>query len=245
MNDIVESIKHELKWRKNAVPLFIGDYGSRAIGLNKSDSDYDYKVIYLQPLADYHRISVPRDTVEILINDDGKICEIGCWDIHKAVRLFYRGNYTMIEWLCMNSQYIHPGFPIEEFIQLYLHDYNPIRHVQHFAGRGLLTIKKARNHKLHNTIYCWLACNYILQKRFINNFHVDELLKSLNSNRLRNEISKFIEMRRNDDERYQSDYVILINDIIKDLKEYRSFKSDKVKRNKDDYDKLLHQCLNL
>lgn len=69
--------------------------GSRAWGFASPDSDYDVRFIYVRPLTEYIKTSVPRDTIEVC---DGDIDASG-WDIIKAARLLRKSNPSLMEWL--------------------------------------------------------------------------------------------------------------------------------------------------
>ncbi len=70
--------------------------GSRAWGFPSRDSDYDVRFIFVRPLADYLRVSPPRDVIERPIDD---LLDLGGWDLRKALGLAVRSNAVVGEWL--------------------------------------------------------------------------------------------------------------------------------------------------
>lgn len=73
--------------------------GSRAWGFASDDSDYDVRFLYVRPHDRYFSINVEgkRDVIECPITND---LDIRGWDIRKALRLLYKSNPPLLEWLC-------------------------------------------------------------------------------------------------------------------------------------------------
>lgn len=76
--------------------LLAVESGSRAWGFPSPDSDYDCRFLYVRPLADYLRLSPPRDVIERPLRD---VFDVNGWDIAKALRLMLKGNAIVAEWL--------------------------------------------------------------------------------------------------------------------------------------------------
>lgn len=70
--------------------------GSRAWGFPSADSDYDIRFIYHHPQAWYITAFEKKDHIDIVIEDD---LDAGGWDIGKCLRLLYKGNAVLQEWL--------------------------------------------------------------------------------------------------------------------------------------------------
>ena len=86
--------------------LLAVESGSRAWGFPSPDSDYDCRFVYVRPLADYLRLSPPRDVIETPLDP---VLDVNGWDLAKALRLLLKGNAVVIEWLM--SPIVYRGEP--------------------------------------------------------------------------------------------------------------------------------------
>ena len=78
--------------------LYACESGSRAWGFASTDSDWDVRFIYVHPLNWYLAVDLEqkRDVIELPITDD---LDFSGWDLQKALKLFYKSNPPLIEWL--------------------------------------------------------------------------------------------------------------------------------------------------
>ena len=78
--------------------LYACESGSRAWGFASTDSDWDIRFIYIHPLQWYLSVDLEtkRDVIELPITDD---LDFSGWDLRKALKLFYKSNPPLIEWL--------------------------------------------------------------------------------------------------------------------------------------------------
>ena len=95
--EIVNKLK-EIEKEFDIEILWAIDAGSRAWGIASKDSDFDIRFIYKRKIEDYLKLNKEADTIEIPICDSLDI--IG-YDLEKVLRLLYKSNPTMYEW--MNS----------------------------------------------------------------------------------------------------------------------------------------------
>ena len=86
----------ELEEKENIKILLAVESGSRAWGFESPDSDYDVRFIYVRNKDDYLCLEEPRDVIELPIEGD---LDINGWDLRKALRLLYKCNPTLSEWL--------------------------------------------------------------------------------------------------------------------------------------------------
>ncbi|MBZ9675366.1 DNA polymerase beta superfamily protein [Mesorhizobium sp. ES1-1] len=75
--------------------LFAIESGSRAWGFPSPDSDYDWRFVYVRPVADHLVLEQARDVIEFPI--EGEV-DAGGWDLRKALRLALGGNAVIVEW---------------------------------------------------------------------------------------------------------------------------------------------------
>jgi hypothetical protein len=83
---------------------YAAESGSRAWGFASPDSDYDVRFIYWHDHDWYLDLFEHRDTIEWM-SDDKQFDFVG-WDIRKALRLLYKSNPSLIEWLTSNQIYV-------------------------------------------------------------------------------------------------------------------------------------------
>jgi uncharacterized protein len=76
--------------------LFAVESGSRAWGFASPDSDYDCRFLYVRAVGDYLRLFPPRDVIETPLD---AIFDVNGWDLQKALRLLFKGNAVVLEWM--------------------------------------------------------------------------------------------------------------------------------------------------
>ena len=97
--------------------------GSRAWGFASPDSDYDVRFLYVRTREDYLQLDPLRDVIEQPIND---LLDINGWDLQKALRLMYKSNPTLFEWLKSPIIYIETEFADE--MRRVMSDYFSVKH---------------------------------------------------------------------------------------------------------------------
>ena len=88
----------DIQVSEEVVILYACESGSRAWGFPSEDSDYDVRFIYVRPKDWYLSIDLEtkRDVIERPISDE---LDIAGWDLRKALKLFYKSNPPLLEWL--------------------------------------------------------------------------------------------------------------------------------------------------
>jgi hypothetical protein len=89
----------------NVRVLFAIESGSRAWGFASPNSDYDVRFIYAHPKDWYVAVDLEqkRDVIEYEIVDE---IDINGWDARKALKLFWKSNPALIEWVQSPIVYI-------------------------------------------------------------------------------------------------------------------------------------------
>ena len=102
--DILERIR-AAEEEHNVKVIYAIESGSRAWGFASPNSDYDVRFVYVRPKDWYLTIDVEdkRDVIEYPIVDD---IDINGWDLRKALKLLWRSNPAIIEWLQSPIVYI-------------------------------------------------------------------------------------------------------------------------------------------
>jgi hypothetical protein len=89
----------------NVRVLYAVESGSRAWGFESPNSDYDVRFIYAHPKDWYVAVDLEqkRDVIEYEIVDE---IDINGWDVRKALKLFWKSNPALIEWVQSPIVYI-------------------------------------------------------------------------------------------------------------------------------------------
>jgi hypothetical protein len=116
INPIAGKVRKELLSRLKAAEkehnvkvLYAVESGSRAWGFESRNSDYDVRFIYAHPEDWYLSVDLEekRDVIEYDIVDD---FDISGWELRKALKLLYKSNPNIVEWLQSPIVYIDDGF---------------------------------------------------------------------------------------------------------------------------------------
>ncbi len=99
--DVHTEIMHRLAKteREQGVRILLAvESGSRAWGFASANSDFDVRFIYARPTAWYLAVDLEerRDVIEYAITDD---IDLNGWDVRKTLRLLWKSNPTIVEWL--------------------------------------------------------------------------------------------------------------------------------------------------
>ena len=98
---ILEKLK-ELETAEHLKVLHAVESGSRAWGFASPDSDYDCRFIYVRQKEEYLKLNPVRDVAEVQLDD---VFDINGWDLQKMLKLLYKSNPTIFEW--MNSPIVY------------------------------------------------------------------------------------------------------------------------------------------
>jgi len=134
MEEIISRL-NEIEKDENVTIFYACESGSRAWGFPSKDSDYDVRFLYLRSRDWYLSIDVEekRDVVERPISD---MLDINGWDLRKALKLFYKSNPPLLEWLNSSIIYQQKLTIVEKLKELVPEYYSPVackHHYQHMA----------------------------------------------------------------------------------------------------------------
>lgn len=113
-------------------------YNFKASGFASPDSDYDVRFLYVRTREDYLQLDPLRDVIEQPIND---LLDINGWDLQKALRLMYKSNLTLFEWLKSPIIYMETEFADE--MRRVMSDYFSVKHsLYHYISMAEGNYKK-------------------------------------------------------------------------------------------------------
>ena len=138
MEKIIVQKLHEIEEKEHVKILLAVESGSRAWGFASPDSDYDVRFLYVRTREDYLQLDPLRDVIEQPIND---LLDINGWDLQKALRLMYKSNPTLFEWLKSPIIYMETEFADE--MRRVMSDYFSVRHsLYHYISMAEGNYKK-------------------------------------------------------------------------------------------------------
>ncbi len=124
-------IIQEIEIKENIKILYACESGSRAWGFPSLDSDYDIRFIYQRRKNDYLSVfSIEEDIKYPIVGD----LDIYGWDIRKVLKLLYKSNCTLYEWLQSPICYGDYSFFKNDFITLLDYAPNLRAHMHHYLG---------------------------------------------------------------------------------------------------------------
>lgn len=139
-NKIDEDVQKEILRRIKAAEaehgvkiLYAIESGSRAWGFESPNSDYDVRFIYAHPKDWYLAVNLEdkRDVIEYPIVDE---IDINGWDIRKALKLFWKSNPAIVEWLQSPIVYVDDNHFAAKARSLITSVYSNAKGVYHYRS---------------------------------------------------------------------------------------------------------------
>jgi len=96
MNQAIQAELDRIQTRFGITYLLVCESGSRAWDFASPDSDYDVRFVYFHPVDWYLQVFEQRDVIERPIDE---VLDISGWELRKALRLLWRSNPALQEWL--------------------------------------------------------------------------------------------------------------------------------------------------
>ncbi|MDS9471874.1 nucleotidyltransferase domain-containing protein [Sporosarcina pasteurii] len=171
MNELILKKLIEIEERFQVKVLYAVESGSRAWGIHSKDSDYDVRFIYIhQPnwylSIDPQGVGAKRDVIELPIND---VLDISGWEITKALRLFRKGNPTLLEWLRSDNIYCQKPSLVTRLRSLAPEIFNPTASLHHYLNMAKnnyqLYLQKSEIKNCLYAIRSILACKWIKENK--------------------------------------------------------------------------------
>lgn len=154
---VIQDKLKEIEDKENIRIILAVESGSRAWGFESPDSDYDVRFIYVRNHNDYLKLHEYRDVIEWELND---VMDINGWDIKKALRLMYKSNPTLFEWL--NSGIVYKANEESEQLRNLSYNYfsekKVIKHYQHTAKNNYKAYLTKDRVKLKKYFYALRPC---------------------------------------------------------------------------------------
>lgn len=216
MEKIITERLKEIEKKENIHILTAVESGSRAWGFSSPDSDYDVRFIYIRSEEDYLRLEPFRDVIEL--PPDG-VLDINGWDLRKTLKLLYKSNPALAEWLFSPIVYAGDGF--RQKLGSVMGDYfSPKRGVYHYLGmatgnyRKYLKGEMVRAKKYFYVLRPILACRWIIDKETSPPVRFSELADEELPKELRKDVKSLLDLKINYPEMKEIKRIDKINEYI-------------------------------
>lgn len=202
MQNLICKKLQEIEKKENVKILLAVESGSRAWGFESPDSDYDVRFIYVRKKEDYLRLDKVRDVIELPLND---VLDMNGWDLQKALRLLYKSNPTLFEWLASPIVYLETPFA-EELRAIMPKYFSPKSSLYHYISmaegnyRAYLKGEMVKAKKYFYVLRPILACRWILDKGTHPPVLFSELMKAELSDELRGDVKRLLDLKMNSPE---------------------------------------------
>ena len=217
MRETIVSKLKEIEKENNVRILLAVESGSRAWGFASPDSDYDVRFIYVRKASDYLKLEGMRDVIELPINDT---LDINGWDITKALRLLYKSNPTLFEWLSSPIIYYKDEEFCSKFYPLLSKYFSAKSGLYHYLSmaksnyREFLQGDIVKAKKYFYVLRPVLACRWILEKGTPPPMKFTELVLAELPKDLQAEIDSLLDIKMNSPEIKTVPCVDPINDYL-------------------------------
>ncbi len=201
-SEIRQTIGNELRQieeRENVRILYAAESGSRAWGFASPDSDYDVRFIYMRPKNEYLRLKPHRDVIELPIDD---VLDINGWDLPKTLRLLYKNNPSLFEWV--NSPIVYRSTEFAGRLCTLMQDYFfPRSNMQHYYSMAFNNYaRKSTDETLKPKKYFYvlrplLACRYVYEHGKPAPISFRELLECELPDALNPAVERLLELKMN------------------------------------------------
>lgn len=206
----------EIEEKENVKVLHAVESGSRAWGVESSDSDYDVRFIFVRPKEDYLRLSEKRDVIEWQLDE---VLDINGWDLKKTLIQFHKGNATLFEWA--NSPVVYKT--TDEWKAIYESSkqyFSEKAALYHYYGTANSTYKqylqedKVKYKKYIYALRPLFACKYIETNHTIPPVRFEALFHQSLPKELSEEIEQILTIKAKSNEKDQNPKMPVIHRYI-------------------------------
>ncbi len=198
--------------------VYACESGSRAWGFPSQTSDYDVRFIYKHPPDWYLSIFEKRDVIEMPLD---KVLDINGWDFRKMLRLLYKGNTPLQEWLCSPIVYRTSDTVMNAVTDLAYKAFRPESACHHYlsmAKKKTMLIQSGTDAPVKAYLYALrpiLCCRWIIANQTQPPMRIDDLLaKFLPRGKVRLAVDHLMEARESGAE---TDTIALIPVLVEFL----------------------------
>lgn len=191
----IQDILTEIEEKENVKIIAAFEVGSRAWGLESPDSDYDVRFIYVRNINDYLKLNEVRDVIEWQLDDT---LDVNGWDIRKVLKLLYKSNATVFEWLSSPIAYrtSEECEKLKDLLPIYFSKKRLIFHYYKLARNNYKRYLQTDTVKLKEYLYVirfilaskWIINNNTIPPMSFDELDIDDEIKS--------EVAELVDMKK-------------------------------------------------
>lgn len=236
---IIDKLK-QIEKHYNVKIIFAIESGSRAWGFESKNSDYDVRFVYIRKTEDYLKLSPYKDVIEWELNETFDICG---WDIVKTLRLVFKSNPTIFEWL--SSPIIYKGEEeIETFKKLAEQYFSPLKSLFHYKTMAIndyvryLKAEKVILKKYFYALRPILAAKWIIEYKTQAPMLFEELMESQLEKGIKKLVNELVKLKQNSLETNMIEKNKILNQYIESEIKYIESNIDNFKEKINNFDLL-------
>lgn len=219
MKETIKSKLYNLEKVSNIKILYACESGSRAWGFPSPDSDYDVRFIYAHNVDWHLSLLDKKDTIDIPINED---LDIGGWEIKKALRLLWKSNPPLQEWLQSPIVYQTDGQFLKDIHGLSKEFFSPIAVMHHYLSMSKKYFEACQENdevKLKKYFYALrtaIAGNWVREKGTIPPIELSKMFEIV-PQKVEVKIQELIEVKSQQNEDYLHSREPLIDEFLTEV----------------------------
>lgn len=199
MNRLVPEKLREIEDTYGVTVLWAVESGSRAWGFESPDSDFDVRFIYKHKRPFYLQLNQERDVIELPIDDTW---DVSGWDLDKTLKLLYKSNPTLFEWLQSPIVYAQTDF-IDRMRPLgdqYFSEKKMLHHYLNTAKNNYNRHLKGEQVKPKKYFYALrpiLACRWIERYHSVPPIRFEELCEAVLPQEMKGHVEALLDIKMN------------------------------------------------
>ncbi|MES2765044.1 MAG: nucleotidyltransferase domain-containing protein [Bacteroidota bacterium] len=223
MTEEIQQKLSEIESTNNVKILFACESGSRAWGFPSPDSDFDVRFVYIHAPDAYLSIDEKRDVIELPVNE---ILDISGWDIRKALKLFYKSNAPLYEWMQSPILYRENFGFLKELLSLAPEYFCHRAGMHHYLSMAANCFKndlqkgEVRLKKYFYALRPILAARWIAERKEVPPMEFHTLLKLINDQKILLQIDALLKRKLVSNESEMIVQIAELNDFIQSQIEF-------------------------
>lgn len=235
MKKDIQSLLGTIEQQNQVEVLYACESGSRMWGFESTDSDYDIRFIYRCKPEWYLDIFERTDTIDSIRQSfEGVPLDFSGWEMSKALRLYYKRNPTIFEWLQSSEIYKESTTFAQELRNVSPTFYSrkaSFYHYFHMARNNYREFLQGDRVKLKKYLYVVrpiLACIYIKEDRGIPPVNFFELVnETLPDGGLKDDILELVRRKKAGEELQIGPRIPSISNFL--TEKFEQFRKEKPK----------------
>ncbi|NRY59252.1 nucleotidyltransferase domain-containing protein [Clostridium beijerinckii] len=245
MDKVIQAQLRDIEEKNNVKILYAIESGSRGWGFESKDSDFDVRFIYIHPVEWYLSVFEGPDIIEIPVDE---VLDVNGWDLRKALKLMYRSNASLLEWLSSPITYRQNQELVKELRQVAEKYFSPISVTYHYINiakksfDGLEGLNNVNIKKLFYVIRPILSCMWIENFNTIPPMNLQAMMKEVKmDDKVKTIIEELVTIKA---DRIESDTIkqpTELMEFLRDKLEYYYSYAKNIRTEKERYSSILNE----